>query len=172
MRNKTIILPILILLIYGSVFGQRAKKEKVIRGNICGNPTVKCITGDYQFAQNDIPFELPKGFIIYGSEYFYAVILKSQVVADLFGGEEGCKPAASEQERLATQELFPINKVFTQGCGYGEIYYTGIKENSVFMAVYGGKTLAQAEVFLKKVQAAGRFKGAFIKKMQAQFNGT
>ncbi|CAN5371062.1 hypothetical protein BH10ACI1_BH10ACI1_23970 [soil metagenome] len=172
MKNKIIIVLVLCLLFTGTAFAQRAKKEKVIQGNICGNPTVKCKTDNSLFEPNDIPFELPSGYVVYESKPFYAIILKSQTVADLYGGEERCKQIVTEAERLATQKLFPNNKVFTQKCGYGAVYYTEIKENTVFIAVYAGRTLAEARKFLMNVNGSGKFEGAYLKKIQSQFNGT
>lgn len=167
MKNKIIFLLVLGLLSVGAAFGQ-----KNALGKICGNPNIKCKTDAEMFGAGDIQFEVPRNSAITESESFYAVILKSGTIKDFFGGEEDCKPVDTEAERLAAQKLFPNNKVFSQRCGYDSLYYTGAKENTVFMAVYGGKTLAQAQSFLKTVSATGKFKGAYIKKLQAQFNGT
>ena len=71
------------------------------------------------------------------------------------------------------QELFPDNKVFAFKCDeFNTTYYTGVSNNVGFMAVYAGKTLAEAKAFLKKVEATGKFKGANIRKLRAEFNGT
>lgn len=173
MTKKTIFLIALCLILFvASAFGQKARKQKTIQGRICGNPNVKCNVGSYAFEAYDIPFELPKGYIIYESKPFYAVILKSQTVKDIFGGDEECKELAAENERLSVQKLFPNNKVFVQKCGYAPLYYSGVTENTVFLAVYGGSTLAGAQKFLKEVNGSGRYKGAYIKKLQAHFNGT
>jgi hypothetical protein len=167
MKNKIIYLLVLGFLMVGAASGQ-----KTVQGKICGNPNIKCKTDATMFGDSDIKFEVPRNSVISESEPFYAVILKSSPVKDFFGGDEDCKAADTEEERLATQKLFPNNKVFSQRCGYDSLYYTGAKENTVFMAVYAGKTLAQAQSFLKTVNVAGKFKGAYIKKLQAQFNGT
>ena len=124
------------------------------------------------FSPSDIRFEIPENTAIFESESFYAIILKSNLIKDFFGGEETCKAVDTEEERMATQKLFPNHKVFSQRCGYDSLYYTGVKDNTVFLAVYGGKTLAQAQSLLKTVRGTGKFKGAYIKRMQAQFNGT
>lgn len=172
MRTKTMIVLVLSFLIFSSAYGQKTSKQKVVQGNVCGNPNVKCNTdGDY-FAPFEIQFELPKNYIVYESKPFYAIILKSHIVKDIYDESKNCKEAATEEERLATQKLFPDNKVFVLRCGFGTIYYSGVKENTVFMAVYGGKTLAQAQKFLSVVQNSGKFEGAYIKKLQSQFNGT
>ena len=159
---------ILGLLTCAAVFGQGKSQQ----GKICGDPTVRCSPGAEMFGASDIPFVVPKNSAISESEPFYAVILKSSKIQDFFGGEEACKPVDTEDERLSIQRLFPNNKVFSQRCGYDSLYYTGVESNTVFLAVYAGKTLAQAKTFLKTVNAAGRFKGAYIKRLKAEFNGT
>jgi hypothetical protein len=168
MKNKIFLLAAIGLLSVGATFGQ----PKPAQGRICGNPNVRCKTDETMFGASDIRFEVPRNSVITESESFYAVILKSNTVKDFFGGDEDCKAVDTESERLATQRLFPNNKVFSQRCGYDSLYYTGVAENKVFLAVYAGKTLAQAQTFLKTVTITGKFKGAYIKRLQAQFNGT
>jgi hypothetical protein len=168
MKNKIILLAVLLLLAAGAAAAQR----KPVQGKICGNPNVKCKTDVTMFGPSDIMFEIPQNSAIFESESFYAVILKSGSVKDFFGGEETCKAVDTEEERLAAQTLFPNNKAFSQRCGYDSLYYTGVRENTVFLAVYAGKTPAQAQNLLKTVNGTGKFKGAYIKRLQAQFNGT
>jgi hypothetical protein len=168
MKNKIIFLVIFMLLMVGAAFGQRNPAV----GKICGNPSAGCKTDRSMFGAADIQFEIPGNSNIYQSEAFYAVIFKSGSVKDLFGGDESCRAVDTEEERTAVQKLFPNNKVFSQRCGYDSLYYTGTKENTVFLAVYAGRTLAQAQSFLNIVNKTGKFKGAYIKRLQAQFNGT
>ncbi len=168
MKNKTIFLLIVCLFSVIEAFGQKASKQ----GKICGNPNTNCKTDKSLFEPNEIPFETSSSFVIFESQTFYAVILKSKKVADIFADDNNCRNIASEEERLNVQKLYPNNKVFTQNCGYNNLYYTGIQDSTVFIAVYGGKTLAEAQNFLKIVEQNQKFKGAYIKKMQAQFNGT
>ena len=168
MKNKIIFILVLGLISIGAAFGQK----KPVQGKICGNPNVRCKTDTSMFSPGDIMFEIPQNSAIFESESFYAIILKSNTIKDFFGGDETCKAVDSEEERLATQKLFPNNKVFSQRCGYDSLYYTGVRDNTVFLAVYGGKTLAQAQTLLKTVNGTGKFKSAYIKKVQAQFNGT
>lgn len=139
-------------------------------GKICGNPNIKCRTGDLTFQPHEIQFESPRGNnAVYESEFFYAVILKSVKLR----GNVTCDNAISEDERLATQDLFADNKVFALKCSdAGDIYYSNIANDVNFIAVYGGRTLAEANKFLKTVQATGKFKGANVRRMQAGFNGT
>ena len=146
-----------------SVYGQKTKY-----GKICGDPNIKCRTQDIVFEPFEIPFEIPKTYAVYSSESFYAVILQSKSASS-----PNCADAFSENKRLKTQELFPDNKVFAFKCDeFNTTYYTGVSNNVGFMAVYAGKTLAEAKAFLKKVEATGKFKGANIRKLRAEFNGT
>ena len=169
MKINSLILLIVVFLFAGVSFGQNSKKQKIIQGKICGNPNIKCNTNETVFNDSDIQFELPGNYVIYESEPFYAIILRSNKITDRFGGEETCKEAATETERLDTQKFFPNNKVFIQNCGYGAIIYT---EDTVFLAVFAGKSLTQAKSFLTTVAKTGKFKGAYIKKLQASLNGT
>ncbi len=139
-------------------------------GRICGNPQVKCRTGNVVFQRHEIPFEVSKGSaVIYDSESFYAVILKTvKLNADI-----NCENAISEDERLESQKLFKSNKVFALKCSdAGDVYYTNVANDVNFIAVYAGKSLTEANNFLKTVQATGKFKGANVRKMQASINGT
>lgn len=45
-------------------------------------------------------------------------------------------------------------------------------EDTVFLAVFAGKNLSQAKSFLNKVIKTGKFKDAYIKKLQANLNET
>lgn len=148
-----------------NAFGQ---KQKVKYGKICGNPTVKCGTSGDTFESFEIGFEIPKNYAVAGSEEFYAVILESVRVTS-----EDCANSFGEDKRLDAQKLFPKNKVFVLRCAdFDNIYYTGIDGSFGFMAVYAGKTLTEAKAFLKTIEATGKFKGANVRRLQAQFNGT
>ncbi len=163
------ILLTIMFLAFATISGQKENKQKVVPGKICGDPNIKCKTSESVFADWDIQFELPQNYIIYESETFYAVILKSQKITDRFGGDTTCQPVATETERLDIQTLFPNNKVFAQNCGYGGVNYS---EDSVFLAVFAGRNLTQAKSFLKVVNKTGKFRGAYIKKLQVGLNET
>ena len=164
MRNKVFGIVILCILVSAAnLYGQKTKY-----GKICGNPNIKCRTQEIVFEPFEIPFEVPKTYAVYSSESFYAVILQSKSTAS-----PNCANAFSEDKRLKAQTLFPDNKVFAFKCDeFNTTYYTGVADNVGFMAVYAGKTLAEAKAFLKKVEATGKFKGANIRKLRAEFNGT
>ncbi|HLL73566.1 MAG TPA: hypothetical protein VK363_19160 [Pyrinomonadaceae bacterium] len=139
------------------------------KGTVCGDPTVTCKTGEVPFEPHDLPFRLPARAVIWESEAFYAVILKS-----IKASEQDCQIFVPEDERLAAQALFPRNKVFTdRGCGEpGETFYTGKLSSAHFMAVYAGRTRAEANAMLARVKATGKFAGANVRRMSIGFNGT
>jgi hypothetical protein len=130
------------------------------------------------FQPYDLPFRVPRNAVIYDTELFYAVILK-RVRLTL----NDCDKFISEEERLSAQTLFPHRKVFTsRRCADGgEVGYrnpnstdaTGYRRGaSEFMAVYAGKTRAEAASVLATVQATGKFPNANIQRMRAGLNGT
>ena len=140
----------------------RAKK-----GSICGNPLVACKTS-VDFQPNDLPFRIPKNSVIFDTELFYAVILKSVTVSDY-----DCDTFVPETERLKAQALFPDHKVFTSRCTEpGNLFYTTISEKHRIMGVYGGTTLAESKRVLASVKATGKFPGAYLRRMRTGFNGT
>ncbi|HKP73287.1 MAG TPA: hypothetical protein VJT82_10150 [Pyrinomonadaceae bacterium] len=146
---------------------QRASRRKPKLATVCFDPTAPCKTVA-NFEPNDLPFRIPPNAVIYESEFFYAIILKSIRVT-----EEDCANFIPEAERLQTQALFPKQKVFSSRCSDpASIYYTGVAPNTRMMAVYAGATRAQAERTLAQVKATGKFPGANIRRMQAGFNGT
>jgi len=145
----------------GSVIGQR-------RGKICGDPTLPC-RGSEGFSAWELKFAIPENAVIYESEPFYAVILKSVKIKE---GDD-CAKAISEEERLATQQLFERNKVFAMNCfEAGSISYSNVANDVGFMAIFGGKTQTQAKAILAKIKETGKFPGAMIRRMHALVNGT
>ena len=144
------------------VTGHRARKPSV-----CGNPLVACKTSD-TFHPNDLPFRVPANAVIFDTELFYAIILKSVSVTD-----DNCDVFVPETERLRAQALFPDHKVFTSRCADPEnLFYTNVSEKHRIMAVYAGTKLAEAKRFLDSVKATGKFPGANIRPMRTGFNGT
>ena len=145
-----------------------AQKRKPARHpSICGDPTAACKTiGTFQ--PNDLPFRLPENAVIYDTDLFYAIILKSVNVP-----EDNCDTFVPESDRLAAQALFPDHKVFSSRCAEpGGLSYTNTSAKAQFMAVYAGMTLADANRMLAAVKATGKFPGANIRRMRAAFNGT
>jgi hypothetical protein len=144
-----------------------ASRQRARRASICGNPTVACKT-TATFKPNDLPFRVPENSVIFDTELFYAIILKS-VPAD----EGDCNVFVPEAERLQTQALFPDHKVFTSECADVEtLFYTNVNPKFRIMAVYGGTTLTEAKRVLEAVKATGKFPGANLRRMRTGFNGT
>jgi len=147
--------------------GVKAQKKTRL-GKVCGNPTIAC-RGSENFQPSDLAFDTGKNFVIAESVPFYAIVLKSAK----FGFEPACDKAFPESERISIQELFPNNKVFAMRCAEpGESYYTGLAQGSTFIGVYAGTTKAEANAFLKKVQATKKFPGVRVRRTQTGINGT
>ena len=134
---------------------------------VCGDPTATCRT-TYEFKPHQLPFMLPSNAVIFETEQFYAVILKS--VRDT---RQDCTVFVPEPERLRAQALFPHNKVFASRCSDPEeLYYTSVAPGQQIMAVYAGRTRADAARVLAAVKATGRYPGANLRRMRSGFNGT
>ncbi len=141
------------------------KPEKHLK--ICGNPNVTCASS-IQFPPYALPFQFPQSSVIYDTDQFYAVILKSVSTAN-----NNCDNYIPEQERLKAQTLFPNTKVFTTRCAEpGEVSYSNTNPNTNFMAVYAGSSIADANRMLATVLATRKFPGANIRRMRAVINGT
>jgi hypothetical protein len=145
----------------------QTRRRPVRHLSICGDPRVPCKT-IATFQPNDLSFRLPENAVIYDTDLFYAVILKSVSAAD-----DNCDIFVSESERLAAQALFPGHKVFSSRCAEpGGLSYTGASPTARFMAVYAGMTLADANSMLAAVKATGKYPGANVRRLRAAFNGT
>jgi len=152
------------------IFGlSTASQTRAQLGTICGDPTARCRTRE-NFQPYELPFETGKNYVIVESKPFYAVILKS---IKLNADQSNCDKAVTERERTDAQALFPHNMVFAMRCWEsGQNSYTNVADGVSFMAVYAGQTQAQANAFLKTIVATGKFKGASVRRMRAQINGT
>jgi hypothetical protein len=136
------------------------------RGQVCGDPTVRC-PGQSDFQPHDLPFRIPRTAVIWESEMFYAIILQSVRARD------NCETHVSENARLEAQSLFPRHKVFADRCPEpGNLYYTGTNSDYRFMAVFAGRTRAEAERMLARVRATGKYPTANLRRMRSGFNGT
>src|ERR1051325_4387924 len=144
-------------------------------GQICGNTKVACKTSA-TFEANDLPFQVGKDMVIVDTLPFYAVMLKSMAVKD-----DNCDVFIPEANRLAAQALFPENKVFSSRCIDPEnLFYADVtsrtpryfSETHRLMAVYAGKTMAEAQKMLEAVKATGKYPGVNIRRLRTGFNGT
>jgi hypothetical protein len=142
-------------------------RQRARKASICGNPLIACKTTP-TFEPHDLPFRVPENSVIFDTELFYAIVLKS-VAAD----EGDCHVFVPEAERLQAQALFPDRKVFTSRCADVEnLLYTNVNPKFRIMAVYGGTALAEAKRVLEAVKATGKFPGANLRRMRTGFNGT
>ena len=161
----TVITAATAVLIFVSATG--AQRRTTGRLTVCGNPNVRC-PSTATFEPHDLPFRVPRNAVIWETELFYAVILKSMNASD-----ENCDAHISEADRLAAQTLFSGRKVFASRCVEpGTLYYTNTRANTRIMAVYAGATLAEANRVLAAAKAMGKYPGANIRRMRAGFNGT
>lgn len=162
----TLIATAVALVFFSTDATAQTRRRPVKHLSICGNPTAPCKT-IVTFEPYALPFRLPENAVIYDTELFYAIILKSVNARD-----DDCGVFVSEDERRATQALFPDHKVFSSRCAEpGELSYTNTNPNQRFMAVYAGMTVAEANRMLGAVKA-GKFPGANIRRMRAVMNGT
>jgi len=150
------------------VSGARAQTRAQL-GIVCGDPTARCRTRE-NFQPYELPFETGKNYVIAESKPFYAVILRS---VKLNADQSNCENAISESDRTDTQAMFPHKMVFVMRCWEsGQNSYSNVADGVSFIAVYAGQTLLQANAFLKTVTATGKFKGASVRRMRVQINGT
>jgi hypothetical protein len=111
---------------------------------------------------------MPRNAVIYDTDLFYAVILKS-----VPSPADSCDNYIPEPDRIAAQVLFPNNKVFTSRCVEpGRVSYSNTSAKAQFMAVYAGLTQADANKMFALIKASGKFPGANIRRMRAMVNGT
>jgi hypothetical protein len=171
-RHRFTVVAITLGLLTAFAFAEGAAAQSRIagkrpRGSICGNPRVPCRT-TATFNPNDLPFRVPQNSVIFDTELFYAVVLKSVTTT-----EDNCNVFVPEKERVQTQLLFPDRKVFSSRCvDIENLFYTNVDPRYRIMAVYGGSTLPEATRVLETVKATGKFPGAYIRRMRTGFNGT
>lgn len=117
---------------------------------------------DARFKPHQMPFELPNDGVAraeISSERFFAVLLQSSPPCTV-----------TEEQRLAVQAQFPGRKVFATrfDCGDEEelITYTNVRAGVGFIAVYAGRTSAEAKRLLAEIKTSGKFPGANLRRMQ------
>ena len=173
MLRSKLLRQISIVAVVGATLGvvmsnANAQRRRPTRhATICGDPRVPCRTS-VTFQPYNLPFRVPANAVIFDTELFYAVILKSVKVL-----HDDCNVFVSESDRMQAQALFPDRKVFASRCFEpGDLFYTNVNDNYRIMAVYAGKTLAEANRVLAAVKATGKFPGANVRRMRTGFNGT
>src|SRR5689334_14146106 len=71
----------------------QTRRKPAKRPPVCGNPNVTC-GGDITFQPYQLPFRIPRNAVIYDTDLFYALILKS-----VPSPEESCDNFIPEPER-------------------------------------------------------------------------
>ena len=159
---------VLILAAFVIFTGQADAQRRARLGKVCGDPTAPCKNRD-DFQPYELPFDTGRNMVIAESESFYAIILRSVKVKP----GDNCESLIAERDRIATQALFPHNKVFALKCFEPAMnYYTNVADDVSFMAVFAGRTPAEAQKFLQLVRATGKYAGISLRKMQVGINGT
>ena len=139
---------------------QAVAKKVVTQGEVCADPARPCVEVE-RFKPNELSFRIATKFDFDRgqdrSQAFYAAILKSG---------ELCK--LPDAERSAAQALFPDRKVFLHRyfCeDFGDkVTYTNVNRKAGFIAVYAGKTEAEAKAFLAEAKA--KYPDANLRRMQ------
>ena len=140
---------------------QMAVAKKVLtQGEVCPEPQKPCVDVE-RFKPNELSFRIARKFDFDRgqdrSAPFYAAILKSG---------ELCR--IPDAERTAAQALFPARKVFLHQyfCeDFGDkVTYTNVNRKAGFIAVYAGRTEAEAKAFLAEVRA--KYPDANLRRMQ------
>jgi hypothetical protein len=166
-RTLLAILALAMLTVLSGDTKAQRRRQPTKHPAICGNPNLTC-PSVIKWEPYVLPFRLPANAVIYDTDLFYAVILRS-----VPSPVDSCDNFIPEPERLAAQILFPNNKVFTSRCAEpGDVSYTNTNPRAQFMAVYAGATQADANRMLATVKATGKFPGANIRRMRAVINGT
>ena len=152
---------------FGVVTNAQRRRPPAKHLTVCGNPNVTCPSA-VKFEPYDLPFRMPANAVIYDTELFYAIVLRSVSTRG-----DNCDNYIPEPERLAAQILFPDHKVFTSRCAEpGQLSYTNTSPNANLIAVYAGTTPAEANRMLAAAKATGKFPGANLRRMRAVMNGT
>lgn len=152
--------------------------KTVLQAEVCPNPQAPCDIPAKKFAPYELSFKLPgkptKGKT-YESLPFYAVLIKTFP-------EESCDAddhtESIERERLRIQLAYPHNKVFAAyscpNLDAVDYSFPGRMDASkervlimTFIAVYAGKTDADAKEFLSYVRTI--YPSAELKKMTASY---
>ena len=139
---------------------QAVAKKVVTQGEVCPDPERPC-TEVERFKPNELSFRIASKFDFDRgqdrSAPFYAAILKSG---------ELCR--IPDAERAAAQAQFPGRKVFLHQyfCqDFGDkVTYTNVNRKAGFIAVYAGRTEAEAKAFLAEVRA--KYPDANLRRMQ------
>jgi hypothetical protein len=130
-------------------------------GSVCPDPDAPCDG----FRAHDLSFVLPRDGVARAeaeSEPFFAVLLRS-----------GPECSIADADRRAPQDAFPGRKVFAHRFGCDDdvennVTYTGVTPGLAFLAVFAGRTRAEADSMLSAIRATGAYPGANLRRMQVK----
>lgn len=167
--------------VIGGVPGAAGAQGAVRGAEVCPKPGQRCDVPEKRFAPYELPFRLPRRLganVEYASAPFYAVVLLRERDPACDGGEYTRKV---ERLRRRAQGLFPERKVFAdhQCPDMGAVAYTMLDRPAAgrtgdsaaaeaFVAVYAGKTEAEARAVLTKARA--RFPGSTVRRMRVSYS--
>lgn len=156
---------------------KRVAVIKAAANDVCPDPAAPCRNAAGPFADYDLPFHMPaklKPNVDYKSAPFYAILLKTY--DEIECNEEDISTSV-EKERVRLQSSFPGHKVFASyecpNMGALSYEFPGLQDSSgkllitTFIAVYAGKTEAEAEEFL--AQTNPNFANAQLKRMTVSY---
>jgi len=148
-----------------------ARDDKTTGLPLCPKPADRCDSPVKRFAPYELPLRLPSRLapnVDYSSVPFYAVVLRRDRDPACDGGEF---TKATEDFRKQAQTRFPDRKVFAdhQCPDMGAVSYTmdGQPSTISFVAIYGGKTEAEARQILAKART--RYPGVQMHRMRVVF---
>src|SRR5260370_7195105 len=120
-----------------SMFAQQRRPVQHL--SVCSNRNLGC-KSSATFEANDLAVRVPKNAVIYDTELFYAIVLKTVGASD-----QDCDVFLPESERTEAQRLFPDHKVFTSRCPEpGNLSYSDTSSQQRFMAADAGNPLGEA----------------------------
>ena len=123
---------------------QAVAKKVVTQGDVCPDPQRPCVDVE-RFKPNELSFRILKKFDFDRgqdrSTPFYAVILKSGELCKIPG--RGAHRGAGA---VPARKVF-LHQYFCQDFG-DKVTYTNVNRKAGFVAVYAGKTEAEAKAFL------------------------
>lgn len=137
---------------------EKIRTTVVSQGKVCADPERPC----EGFKPNELSFSISRPFASDRgrdkSQPFYAVMLMSGPLCGI-----------DDAERISAQKRFPGAKVFLHRylCeDFGDrVTYSNVHAKSGFVAVYGGQTLAEAQLVLAQAKADG-YPTANIRRME------
>jgi hypothetical protein len=153
---------------------------------VCPIPQSPCQNVDKSFEDYELSFRLPTKLSKtgnYKSHILWGILLKQDVVGKC-GDGAGSVIQPLEDERIKLQEQYAHNKVFAyHGCpDLSAVTYSYFMVDNVdskeypqslgnpFLAIYGGKTKAEAEALSDKLKS--KYPDLWVRKMRVEYDNS